>query len=149
MTSIANFPVECLEDVFRHLSGSDLLAVTMVCPEWNKFIGSTRSCMEKISLRYFYDDPRDNMKIILMNSKRKYERLELAGNYSEDHQKLLSLGGRRWMHIFARFLKFKTVQQYLDFLRIFQSSIRSLDLHDGAVKGDFESNFETTDLLFP
>lgn len=46
MKKTANLPNECIEDIFRHLTGSDLLTCSLVCPDWNEFIGSTKSCME-------------------------------------------------------------------------------------------------------
>lgn len=44
----ADFPNECLEDIFRHFSGAELLKFTLLHPELNEYIGSTRSCMQKI-----------------------------------------------------------------------------------------------------
>lgn len=43
-----NLPSDCMEEIFRHLGGDDLLKCTLVCPQWNEFIGRTRSCMKKI-----------------------------------------------------------------------------------------------------
>lgn len=120
MESEANFPAECLEDVFSHLKGKDLLECTLVCPEWNSFIGSTKKCMEKICLncgsnyRYLFER-------ILMNSGRKYACLKLD-----------------------------IADKFLEILRNFQFSIQKLDLgYKTNVQSDCEPEFESSGLQFP
>lgn len=49
MELTTKFPVECLVDIFCHLNGEDLLKCSVVCLEWEEFIGSTKWCMTKIS----------------------------------------------------------------------------------------------------
>lgn len=127
MNPTANFPVECLDDIFRHLKGKDLLKCTLVCPGWNNFISTTTSCMQKISLTYDYQERNlGGLTNILMNCKRKYKCLSLDGDYSEDMQQLLSEDGRTWTRIDLIKLSFQTTKQFLDFLRIFQSSVQEL-----------------------
>lgn len=95
MASKTNFPTECLEDIFRHLRGNDLLQCALVCPRWENLIGSTKSCMEKIKL--LCDNSYNRIKGIkrsLKNSKRKYSCITLRGDYSEGVQKILSMDGK-------------------------------------------------------
>lgn len=48
----ASFPHECLEDIFHHLRGRDLIKCTLVCPYWNEFMKSTLPCLKKIRFRF-------------------------------------------------------------------------------------------------
>lgn len=131
MSTEAKFPTECLEDIFRHLSGEELLQCTLVCPEWNEIIGSTRSVMQKIVLncfdREYFLKP---MKEILTNSTRKYECLELAGEFSDFMEEFLSSRGRKWKQVCTNHLRFCSYSRLLDFLGIFQSSVQKLVLHE-------------------
>lgn len=121
-----NFPVECLEDVFFHLTGKDLLVCTLVCPEWNNLIGTIRSCLKKIKFKYrCYFDDRYIMKSLSVESNRKYECLDVAGRYDEKMQEGFSAKRRKWTHVSST-LDFETTTQFYDFLRIFQSSVEKL-----------------------
>lgn len=106
MSFKANFPIECLEDIFRHLNGKDLLKCTMVCPDWNEFVKTTPSCMEKIrlDLEHFSD---------------------FTKTVQEDEQKLKET---RWMHVSARNFAPKTDDDFRVFLRLFQSTVKVLKL---------------------
>lgn len=146
MSFEANFPNECLEDIFLHLSGKDLLLCTLVCPDWNDCVGSTRSCMAKIKLGCTDVSFKESIKIILTNSERRYECLHVEGRYQEDLQKMLSLKGRRWTQISSSHLYFKTTKHFLDFLRAYQSSVEKLFLY--CLSGE-EGSFESSDLQFP
>lgn len=82
MTLELYFPIECLEDIFRHLDYRDLLECTLVCPDWNNFIGSTTSCMKKIKLECpSYDLAELKRKQIFTSKYRKYEYLELSQHH--------------------------------------------------------------------
>lgn len=143
------FSSECLEDIFSHLCGRYLLYCTEVCPEWNNFIGSTRSCMEKIELIYScgYKDEWE-VKRVLMFSKRKYECLSLSGEYYEEMQKYLSAKGRMWKQVTMN-LFFATNHHFFDFLKILNETAQKLVFQSGKVKEDFNSSFGYTDLHFP
>lgn len=80
MSSRGRFPSECLEDIFRHLNGFDLLSCTLVCRYWNELIGSTRACMEKITFRCDERNNQDDTIGILMDSERKYQILAMQQN---------------------------------------------------------------------
>lgn len=99
-----NFPAECIEDIFHHLRGSDLLECTLVSPEWNEFIGSTRSCMQKIFITALADGhvAMDDLKKYILESKRKYECLKVQKNYSSEVQELFSLNDKKWTHIVCK-----------------------------------------------
>lgn len=152
METEPNFPIECLEDIFRHLSAKDLLKCTLVCPDWNEFITLTRSCMGKIKLTstsHLYVP--GEIKNILMHSDRKYECLELKCSFYNNIQKFLLAKGRRWTHVdLKRFLAFATVSEFLEFLQIFQATVQKLVL-SGEVKDDFLEEIKPGDyqLNFP
>lgn len=138
-----NLPIDCIEDIFRHLSGKDLLKCTLVCPEWNNFIESTRSCMKKINLMgtTFCLTCRSHnpLKQLLMDSKRKYECLLLIGsnaatNLGELQELVQAAKERKWTHISTKSLEFEADSHFLDFLKIFQSSVQKLVLKGTQIK---------------
>lgn len=123
----ANLPVDCAENIFCHLSGSELLKCTLVCPEWNKVIGSTRSCMRKIEFKCFcYQRDLIHAKACLLKSDRKYECLDLAGQYAEEIREFLFAKDRKWTKVTSTCLSLGTVSEFSDFLGIFQSSAETL-----------------------
>lgn len=153
------FPVDCAKHVLNHLSGQELKNYTLVCPSWNEFIGQTKSCMEKIQLE-FPDYKGSEVKNILKNSKRKYENLKLVGKphnhddddgkYSEDIREILLANKGRWTSVRCiGSLVFETVNDFLGFLCIIESSVRRLLLWQTSVKGDFTPDHSFPDLLFP
>lgn len=127
MALATNFPVECFEDILRHLSSNDLLKCTLVCPQWNDFIGSTKSCMEKIRFCYnpYFSDLK-SLEKCLSESKRKYCCLKLGGDYDAEVLSILSMNGRPWTDIFARFLDFETFDSFASFLRFIEPSVQVL-----------------------
>lgn len=154
MMYIANteskFPVECLEEIFHHLEGEELLKCTLVCPDWNECIGLTRSCMKKIFFKLIcWHRMADHETKVLLTSSRKYMCLKLTGNFSESARKLLLPIGRRWTCISAEGLDFKTEIKFLDFLRTFESSVERLEFSFGRVKSDSGTDFMSADLQFP
>lgn len=148
MYSRINFPVECFEDICRHLSGSDLLKCTRVSPKWNELVGTTRSFTKKIKLSCRFNVNDNLLKRILMNSQRRYEKVNLEGCYSEGYQ-MLSLDGKTLTHIITRDLNFETVDHFLDFLWIFQSSAEKMVLHLGKVNEKNKINDKSADSQFP
>lgn len=149
MDLTAKFPIECLEVIFRHLVLKDLLECTLVCPEWNLFIGWTKSCMQKIKFRIPGKILHAEItRKILINSDRKYEILHIYGAHSENMEHALKAKGRRWTEIsLLRGLKFETFSRYQDFLTIFEPSVRKLTLN--VFIPEEKSNYEYKDLQFP
>lgn len=151
MDSKMKLPIDCIEDIFCHLSGKDLLKSTLVCPEWNNFIGSKRSCMKKIKVTGFtlcwscrLHNP---LKQFLKDSKRKYECLDLSGSAPKDLQEFLAAKGRKWSYISAAVMDFETDGAFLDFLRIFQSSVEKIVFSDMRIEA--ASYAKNHDLQFP
>lgn len=144
-----NLSVDCVEEIFRHLDFDDLMTCTLVSPHWNNIIGASRSCMEKIKLdcRNRYDN-LVYIKRSLMDSKRRYAGLQLEGDYSKRLRRIFSQR-RTWTHIYARCLSFETVNHFLDFLRIFQSSIQVLVLQNVMIAGNSEPLATASDFQFP
>lgn len=147
----AKFPVECIEDIFRHLNGIYLLECTLVSPQWNDFIGSTQSCMSKIQLECGRGCSPEEIEIMLKNSNRKYECIDLDKHSCEEVEKLLLVKNRRWTHIFMRRLQFQKFKHFLDFLGIFQSTVRKLVIDQGEIikRRDQATVFLNPDLQFP
>lgn len=144
-----SFPAECFEDILRHLSGKDLLKCTLVSPKWDSFIGSSRSCMEKIKLlclnRY---NNLDDMNEILKNSMRKYTRLTLQGDYFGRVADILLMNGRTWTHIQFN-ASFEKLNDVLDFLRTVEFSAQDLyfDWHPSKIGSELA--FKSEDWQFP
>lgn len=104
--------------------------------------------MKRIKIRGVLKD--DLIRRVLLNSDRKYENIELKGDYSTDVQSLFSAKERRWTNIAINRANFETVEHFLKFLRIFQSSIEKMVLFAGKVNENDEVNAEEfSDLQFP
>lgn len=144
-----NFPVECLEDIFRHLLERELITCTLVSPSWNDFIGSTVSCMEKVNLSCKGPAGLENLKKLLSISKRKYTCLEIEKNSYEEVRELLSLlNERTWTSITAAFC-FKTVSDFFEFLKSRESGVRKLDLNRCHLRSQNDPENGCFDLQFP
>lgn len=150
MASEVNFPVECLEFIFYHLDGINLLKCTEVCPNWNNFIGTTSSCMKKVYLRCwsYRDDALYHIEKYLRHSSRKYSGLDLMGTSFKGIEKLFSQDERAWTRVTTS-ESFKTIYDLLNLLRFFQSSVQKLDIRYAEVQGSFQPVTEPIDLLFP
>lgn len=150
MASKRSFPIECFEDIFRHLTGNELLTCTLVCSKWNESIGSTTSCMAKIklNLRWSHKDSV-NKETFLKDSKRKYEFVMLQGYYTEGYHKFLLSSVKRWPCITTNNLHFKSFIDFMSFLRIIQSSVQKLVMKNGSIKDVYEPETENFDLTFP
>lgn len=149
MNSIPRFPVECLEDIFNHLSGNDLLKCSLVCPEWNNFFGSTKSCMKKIKIRIQLecnDKSQRKLKRILSNSKRNYFKLYLNGHYFKKLMKYFS--GRTLTHLESR-SHLGTFEDFYEFVKPFQSSVKNLALNDEKSRNKIEPVLQQEELHFP
>lgn len=150
MAAKRKFPVECLEDICRHLTGNELLICTLVSSKWNEFIGSTASCMAKIklNLRWTFKDSV-NIETFLQDSKRIYEFVMLQGYYSEQYRNILLTGARRWPYVTAHELNFRSFIDFMDFLRVIEFSVQTLVIIKGEIKDVYEPDTETFDLTFP
>lgn len=158
MCSVQNIPDECFEDILRHLKGIDLLKCTLVCPEWNAAIGSMRSCMRKIKLFPIKNlcpqlcPDFEEIITFLTNSERKYENLHLVGRnvLIEDQMcDALLAQERQWTHISITDVEFKTHKSFLEILKIFQSTVRKLELHRTHIGSNVCSELDFADLRFP
>lgn len=151
MEFLSNFPVDCLEVIFSHLQGRDLLKCTLVCPTWNDFIGSTRSCMKKIKLSSFIDGFKVNKrKKMFTDSNRKYENLVLSKEHSRKLWKVLLANEGNWKRVVLA--NFHRAYHFWDLWEIFQSSVQRLDLRDidiEEIKRNFVPKEESSDLRFP
>lgn len=131
-------PIDCAEQIFLHLSGKDLLKCTLVCPGWNDFIGSTRSCMEKIYLTslFILRDSEVHPQRILEKSEQKYVCFKNEKNDAEEIQKCLQLKKGEWTHIsLCCNVNFDSAGDLLNLLRIFESSVEKLRLNYCYVPG--------------
>lgn len=152
MSSEKNYPRECLEEIFRHLSGEELLKSTVVCPEWNSVIGLRTPFMRKIYLECCPNDgdKLDSIDKTLASSERKYKCLKVEGIYSERFKKFLTEDGRSWAHIISTGRwDFETADLFLDHLKIFQNSVQKLVLNGTILDKNFDKNVEPTNLQLP
>lgn len=135
-----NLPIDCAEYIFQHLSFENLLKCTLVCPQWNEYIGKTRSCMKRISitrspyLRYYAD-----LEKILDRSNRSY--VCFCHGLDEKYQIERLLRKRQWKSVtINRYLG----DDYLDYFGIFENSVQNLVLRFASAP-----HFKTCDLKFP
>lgn len=154
MISKVFFPVECLEDIFRHLQGRDLIKCTEVVPEWNDLIGSTRWCMQNIKLKFYcwrdYSVVKDEEIIykIFETTKRKYECVSLMGEFSDSIARLLSVNKGQWRQVLSN-LHFVNAVHYLEFLSIIEPSVEKLEFAHGIHKNQGSVFFDSSNFKFP
>lgn len=147
-TTSVNFPSECIEDIFQHLDYvEDFLKCTLVYPSWNEYIGSSRWCMGNICIKCSTESRLDDLKNVLMNSKRKYKFIYVTGVYSDKMVEVLSLN-ITWSHIFST-LQFMTVTDVFDFLQNIRTSIQKLSLYRKIVQRDVNPEIKSLGLQFP
>lgn len=127
-----SFPVECLEDIFRHFKGRYLIECTKVAPEWNNLIGSTKWCMQRFGIRLFSWEKSEDILKMLQDTKRKYESLTIFGDF-DDFRLFLTKNERQWTQVFSH-LHFRNANRFLEFLEIIEPSIQNLDLEPGTIK---------------
>lgn len=146
MASKPIFPNECLELIFGHLKGEKLLKYTSVCPTWNYVIGSTRECMNGITLKFGFHLKYERK--ILLEGHRKYYSLEPMVTVTEKMVDLLEKDGRAWQKVCV--LKgFETWQVFYDFLQLIQGSVQELTVHEEVSNKAVRSHFNIIDLQFP
>lgn len=143
------FPVDCLEEIFRHLDHEDLLKCTEVCPSWNEFIGSTRSCMKKLK---WFDCAKYKNKLAFEKSVRKYERLKLSGNFFKKFIKILKAKNAKWTQVEIIWVEFHIEYYFLALLDIIHSTVQTLKLRGVSFKEskiNRKTTLHSTNLLFP
>lgn len=150
--SQATFPAECIDDIFRHLSGRFLIKCTEVCPEWNEFISSSTWCMQRIQMRiYSWQDYIENVEIlyeVLTNTNRKYVNLDLMGDFDTSMRIVLSARKIRWKNV-CSWLRFRSIDRFYEFLQIIQHSVEKLELRDGITRKYENLDFDSSKLKFP
>lgn len=99
----ANFPVECLEDIFRHLEGQDLLQCELVSQDWYEFVKSRNSCMEKIK---FNIKPL-NSRLVKNKTIEKYVNM---------------LSRKKWLQVSLSSENFADIRDFLKVVKIFKSN---------------------------
>lgn len=129
MDQKSRFPAEtkCLEAIFGHLSGKDLIKCSLVCKQWYNVIGASELYMKKIKLNL------RNMNF---------------SNYANVVQKLPDFK-RKWTHVSASFVDFKTIEEFLGFLRMIQSSVQELTIRGGNIKTNGGPAAVASSLQFP
>lgn len=132
MCSEVSFPSECIEDIFLHLSGNDLMICNLVCPQWDEVIGS-RSFMNKIKL--------DLQKFTADKSGPFHHRFVELNTPK--------LRRRKWTRVCAVDAKFESTEQFVEILRTFQSSVVEIKITEGTILGDWGPSSERSDLEFP
>lgn len=133
--------------IFQHLSG-ELLTVSEVSPSFCNFVTGSKRRMKGIRLELTSEVPED---AILLDS-RNYERLLLGDKkHVERSRKLLSEPGRTWKDVTINGVDFETVNDVLDYLRLFQSSVEKLSLNRVFVERNFDpiSELPSSGLEFP
>lgn len=147
-----NFPHECVEDIFRHLDFKDLMECSLAYREWYSVIASRTPFMRKIYLS-FEIDLEDNLEAIdklLTTTERKYSRLNLQGMYSERFQKMLVEKGKTLTHIVSdEAMEFESTTQFLNHLKIFQSSVQKLVVNGTIVDKNFDEKVDSIALELP
>lgn len=147
MRSFTSFPDDCLEDIFNHLSGKDLLKCTLVCPEWNQFIGTSSSCMKKIKLTSFpLSLIAHKRKKMFTDSDRQYENLHISGKHCQKLRMVLLTNKGNWKDV--RLMRLWRANHFWDLLKICQFSVQKLRLEFISIRG-LKPKKHSRNLQFP
>lgn len=144
-------PDEVCDLIFQHLTG-ELLKMSEVSPSFYNFVAGSKRCMGKIKMELQkMESPAPS---VLMNSVRKYECVRIYKSHIKASREILSVAGRSWKDVCISEAAFETVNDFLDYFRVFQCSVEKLSLNCVYVKR-FGRNLDPcaelplSDLQFP
>lgn len=150
-----SLPRKVTEKIFSYMNGNDLLSCSLVNKEWNRFIGKSPKCMDKI--RVFICEPYQGMwwKFTtsdvhnMLKGGRKYKHISLfiTRNITMDHQLFLASFKWKSLHLYDHI--FKNEIELVNFIGLIEPSIKELILE--SVRTAFSKNKEIapTNFLFP
>lgn len=136
MDIIEIFPEEISDLIFTHFSGSELLELTLVNPNWNNFVGSSLRSMKKLvlGLRGDWNDfTEENIEPLF--SDRKYQNV-LISDVSKNFDGPLKIlrSRQRWKSVRILDVAAPTQLDITHMFETFDSTVEHLDLFNLTLK---------------
>lgn len=161
--------VECLpseinREIFSYLPTNELLSLSLVSKDWYSFIAT--ECMKKIFLQFTYrtlrsplDTPSQELKTMLIDSKRKYENVKFSmrSHSAQDVHDILK-ARKNWKKVHLSRIVFDATADCICFFSAFESTVQELKLDRVEVHSlNLEDNHQTSapvddlrcDMTFP
>lgn len=135
---VENLPVEVTEEIFGYLKGNELLKASLVCQSWNSFIGSSPTCMRKLSLvmkgetrRFTAED-----KEALLTSSRQYQNIYIS-NATQVVSFVIDVmnASHSWKSVKIFGTRFQSTA-VVNFLNAFESTVEHFELTNLQVDTD-------------
>jgi hypothetical protein len=151
-------PRKAMENIFRYLSGREILKLSTINKAWYKFIANSPVCMDKIRIQiseYFLTQKRvfhvsDILRIL--QGGRKYKHLSIAclesymtktQQFSPEHK--LLMGCYRWKSITLCNHRFTDEIEFVNFLGFIEPFVEEVELRSVKIEnflGVSGTNFE-------
>lgn len=151
LNPLHKFPPGVLDLIFQHMTGSEIITQSEVSTDFYNFIAGSKACMGKINLKL---DSRlkvftNEDKELLIGSGRNYENLKVATfkRFLQPAKDILSTPDRCWSNVSITGVDFETVNDALEFLFTFQSTVEQLHMERVYILKDDPNSH--VDLQFP
>lgn len=136
------FPPEVSINIFKFLSGDNLLTASLVSKDWYELIASTQKCMKKIKVTFKCSHSQSstfNNIALLLGSTRKYENLVISrcSQCIKHVRRLFQESEKRWKRVRIIRTTFKNMEQTLDFLEGIAETVEELELYEVHITNSF------------
>ncbi|CRK87039.1 CLUMA_CG000912, isoform A [Clunio marinus] len=155
-------PAAAMDKIFSFLPGNQLIQLTTVSKSWNKAIGKSEVCMDKMKIQiseYFVCYQRDfktEDAVRLITSGRKYKHLSISciSNYSNQHRQLsrehkLLMGSFNWKSFSLSNHAFCNEMELMNFFELVSPRIELIELRSVKIRHavqEYESNIQFPNL---
>lgn len=157
MDPVKILPEKAMEQIFSHLRGRELLELALVSKGWNKFIGKSPVCMDKIKIHiteYFFSQRKSLRQadvLRMLENGRQYRNLSIAclgsfnqlQRFSPEHKLLIALF--RWKSVSLYNHWFDDEMEFVNFLGQLEPFVEEIELRTVKIQnfiGICETNFE-------
>lgn len=123
-------PNEIKEMIFQHLDEKSLLAASEASSVINDFVADSRRCMKRITVKMTRKTITDDDVRSIIESSRRYENIEVSYFFKLIEPATEVMSTRIWKNVELRSLNFKSMAVAVEFLRLFESTVEDLIIHD-------------------
>lgn len=124
-----SLPDELKEKILQYLEFEDLLNCSLVAKSWYEYIGKSEKPIKKFVLCYGYPkdpcvkkqkrQPKKKDAVIIQNSKRNYDTLEVTQSKRGDE--VLFLPTKAWRRVQLNVGKFSSKLDYYRYVKVFSN----------------------------
>lgn len=129
------FPEEVIEEIFSHLSGRELIKkCTLVSPVWNRLIGSSFHCMNKVKVQ----GTTDTLDVAFLSSSplnRRYQHITFYPRRKSGKQGTFSscelyafMHSKRWKTVDLWCSTFPSTSVFIKLVKTFEATVERLFL---------------------